>query len=317
MRTRQALLGGLVSLAALIPWAAPAQEPAPPADPSSHQEESGDRGGGATGAELTSLRTAMEIAFLDTSLFHTLENLDDLPQNSSPTFFFNDINNAGAGTPVLLEATGRFLPVPRFLGALWRGPYITYQQDRIELDEPIEYDLGTPLDFFDQPYRLYSPLGLVDPVTETIVLDAVGDRFDRWTILSAGPDQLPGTADDATRQFGGAPTVAVMSGVIPLPEAPDPRGGPIYATNATAGPIPAGSLVLIRGYNFGASQGSSRLLLDDADLGPAQSWTGTQIVIQFPSVLIGETLHLEMNGTIRDSLPVQVILAAEGWERYE
>jgi len=117
----------------------------------------------------------------------------------------------------------------------WKGPFVNVnraafadeiQRSGIPNDEKIAYDF--PLDPWGTPYRLYSPLGLVgsgawgDYATFTGNFSAVNrsfsdgmltqqsQRFDRFAVVSFGPDRTSGTAfgdfrnrDDIYHLFGG------------------------------------------------------------------------------------------------------------------
>lgn len=98
----------------------------------------------------------------------------------------------------------------------WSGPYINYQ--RMHMD-----DRDMPLDPWGNPYLLFTLAGVVDQFQGTIetvynfTVAATGAQgttygpwFDRFTVLSMGPNGTPGdgspmarfgTADDLYRQF--------------------------------------------------------------------------------------------------------------------
>jgi len=274
-------------------------------------------------AEMATLSQAMEIAYLDTNYYHTIEDLND-QATANPTFFFDDINEAGLGTAVLMPSTGRFRTTRANLVSplRWRGAYVNYQQGRI--DTLSSYDPGTLLDLAGtgQPYHLYSPLGLVEPTSESISLAFHGDRFDRWTLVSAGCDGVFVTGDDIFYSLGpgigGAPTIPVISSVQPLSLANSaPRS--IRASSGADDPpaLQPGETILVRGYQFGGTQGTSRLLLDGQDMGAAQLWNSQRIEIVLPQGLTGSQIQLEIGGTIRDSREVRVTSSVSKWILFE
>ena len=267
-------------------------------------------------SELVSLQTAMEMAWIDTGFIHTIENLDDLG-GRSPSQTFNDITDGGLGTLVLMPSTGRFRTTrANLLNPLrWRGPYVAYQPTRI--DALSTYDPGTLLDLSrsGQPYHLYSPLGLVSPTSESITLEGYGDVFDRWTLASAGCDGVWQTADDVVLAlgpgFGGPPTVPVISSVR--------AQGTMTAMTSSRStePLQVGDTILIRGYNFGSSQGTSRLLAGGFDLGQAESWSTTEMVVTLPPGIASGDLELEIGGTVVDRFPITIFSTVSHWMLFE
>jgi prepilin-type N-terminal cleavage/methylation domain-containing protein len=80
----------------------------------------------------------------------------------------------------------------------WQGPYLNpqrvYDNDDIEFNQNKE---DFPLDPWGNPYRFYSPVGIVgsekseEPYSQSDfdgAISSLDDRFDRWAIVSWGPD---------------------------------------------------------------------------------------------------------------------------------
>jgi len=270
---------------------------------------------GVTEVELQNFQTSLELVQLDLGQYVTLEDLNDLPPGSNPNETYDDIDNGGVGTYVLELSTGRFRATPRDLppGA-WNGPYASFQPGRFDDVPPYPYGEGAPLDLWGTPYHLYSPLGLVDPISHTInTTDPLADDFDRWALVSAGPDTLFDTGDDVIRTFGGAPNVPVVASVTLAP------GSSIVGSPRAEifGPFVGGQTIRIRGYNFGSTQGTSRVLLDTMDLGSAAAWNSQEIDIVLPYHAAGATLRLEIGGVVRDTVAVAIISPAGDWNLYE
>jgi len=104
----------------------------------------------------------------------------------------------------------------------WYGPYLTWNRDR-NLTGGLDGADGIPDDPWGNNYLFFLRTGLVqEPIGEIVTsaslpigsTQSVGvsnlDRFDRPTVISLGPDGLPGsggigqigTGDDIVRQFG-------------------------------------------------------------------------------------------------------------------
>ncbi len=201
--------------------------------------------GQATELEMANLILAIELAQLDTQYIHSIENLNDFVSASPPIHAFDDIHDGG-GTWAIDPATGRFLPNRIDLRSgffAWQGPYAIFQQNRISLDGG-GYDPGTLLDLWGRPYYLFTPLGLARPETGQISLELYGDQFDRYAIVSLGPDGVK-SADDAIRLFGAPPTRLAVSSLLPR----------IAGKGASA---------TIRGYRFGANQGGGGVMVEKA-----------------------------------------------------
>jgi len=170
----------------------------------------------ATLSDMTTLAEAEDLVRIDTGYYVSLENLDDISVSGyQPSYnFIGD----GGGTPVIDPATARIKPqrvdlIHTFLS--WKGPYVTYQQGRTDVDNLFGYDRGTPLDPWGSPYFLYSPAGLVKPPL-SLTLGDWGDHFSLYAIVSYGPDGLFDGGDDLYYTFGTPPTVLTLTSVTPL-----------------------------------------------------------------------------------------------------
>jgi hypothetical protein len=251
-------------------------------------------------ADMAAMRDAEIAAYLDTGYLFSLEDLNDL---LSPwTYYYFDDIMWGGGAQVISTLTGRYEPTRvdvRWPPHLWEGPYVTYQQGHFSTDGA-GYDPGTPLDPWGNPYYLFTPLGLVKPTQGTLTLELYGDTFDRYAIVSLGPDGVV-SDDDVILRFEGAPfylpTRTVISSVNP----------------ATASP---GQRVTLRGYNFGAPQGSSRVELGGRPLTTVVSWGDRSITFVVPSD--GSSGQVVVVRPTERSNPflLQVRTAARHWALY-
>lgn len=212
--------------------------------------------------EMSNLAQAMEIFFIDHDRFTTLENLDDLAA-PNPNRPWQNINDGGGA--LVFRPSDSVLFRQFFPPETYPGPYMSgFQDHRIEGPDG-DYDLGTPLDPWGSPYYFYSPLGLIEPRTDSISLRYYGDAFDRYTIISHGPDGIPMTEADLGWQFGITITVATISSATVLPEAT--KGGD--------------RVVRIRGYNLGSNTGQAAILADGEEW-PATitSWEPSEILLE-------------------------------------
>lgn len=227
----------------------------------SHGEEAEKALPTAALLEMNNMATAMEMFYIDNSRFTTLENLDDgiFSPPGRPWQYINDGGGALVFQPQIGELFRQFFPHETYM-----GPYLTgYDDSRIE-GPGGDYDIGTPLDPWGTPYYFYSPLGLIEPATDSISLRYHGDAFDRYTIVSHGPSGLPG-GDDLIRQFGLTITASTISSArVELPAEKE-------ATHQ----------IRIRGYNLGSEQDTREVLLD-GDPSPALttlSWQQEEVLL--------------------------------------
>ena len=263
-------------------------------------------------SEMSELITAQELCFIDTNFYVSLENLDDLPFNTTPNY---DYIHDGGGTWVIGSGSANFLPGRRdLLNAFlsWRGPYITYQPGRTDDSDFFNYDIGTPLDPWGTPYYFFTPLGLVDP-PNGVTAGFYGDAFDRYTIVSFGPDGEFQGGDDLFMQFGGAPTQPTLSS---LPQV-------LFR---------AGDLVEFHGYNMGGLGGNIELTFNGSAVTDGiQSWSSTMIqkritasdsfgLINVQLTNLGNPSGLLVQIMIESPInfpPTELPTAARHWEIFE
>ncbi|MFP4581343.1 MAG: hypothetical protein ACLFQ6_11485 [Candidatus Sumerlaeia bacterium] len=254
-------------------------------------------------SEMSTLAQAETHVWLDIRYYVSLENLDDLSQsNINPSY---DFIGDGGGTPVLETATADFEDTRQDLLSgffTWKGPYVTYQQGKTDEDNIHGYDRGTPLDPWGNPYFLYSPLGLVQPPM-SISQSGYGDGFDRWAIVSYGPDRQFDGGDDLIYYFGSGPTRPTLSALSP--------------TSATLG-----QLVEIRGYNLDAPDLS--LYFDEVAMNEAiESKSGTSISLRIlptiPSGMASITVQRPGSNPSRalDLLIYRKKTGASHWKEYD
>jgi hypothetical protein len=199
------------------------------------------------------LSQALTIVELDTGYFTTLENLDDLPGTVAPPNAFQGIDDGG-GALVIRPSRGQFQPTrvnltARPPGLQWQGPYVSVQN----MDgEASDYDPGTPLDPWGNPYYLYTPLGRVSPIAEAITLDGYGDSFATYEIVSYGPDGVM-SGDDLFRTV---PSAGITEPVISSVRVSVNRGAEYE--------------VRVKGWNFGAAPG---MLTVGGVAAAVDSWT--------------------------------------------
>jgi len=252
-------------------------------------------------ADMTAIRDAEIMAYLDTDYLFSLEDLDDLLTLTPPTYYFDDIMYGGGAQAISVQ-TGNFLPYRldvRLPYHHWGGPYVTYQQGHISIDGA-GYDPGTPIDPWGNPYYLFSPLGLVRPTLGTVTLELYGDRFDRWTLVSLGADGVM-SDDDIIFQFEGTtfgpPNAITITSLVPDAVAP-------------------GQTVTVRGYHFGATQGASQLQLADRTIGTITSWSDRTISFRVPVNATGGQVVVVGGASRSNPFLLHVLTAAHRWTRY-
>ncbi len=221
-------------------------------------------GKGLALVEMNYIAQAMTFFYLDFGTITTIENLDDiLAETATPDF--QAINNNG-GALVIRPSSG--LPERQFLVARPPAvgpPYLTRSSGQQFEGPDGDYDEGTLLDPWGNPYYLYSPLGLVEPKSETVSLRFYGDVFDLYTIVSHGPDGAFGGGDDLELSLG-------------FPQVTETR-----ISAAVLGPLerktPLGRYQLeLRGYGFGTTQGVGAVLLNGVEALPVSvDWSPTRI----------------------------------------
>jgi hypothetical protein len=250
-------------------------------------------------SDMAAMRDAEVIAYLDTGCLHPLEDLNDLLSSQTNYYFDNIMDGGGAQT--ISTITGRFYPQRvdvRWSPHVWGGPYLTYQQGRFSIDGA-GYDPGTPLDPWDNPYYLFTPLGLVRPTLGMITLELYGDAFDRYAIVSLGNDGVM-SDDDIILKFEGStfgpPTLTTISSLVP------------------AAAI-AGQRVTVRGYNFGGTQGASRLELAGAPV-TLVSWGDRAIAFDVPARSSGGEVVVVRATQRSNAFLLRVLVGARHWSLY-
>ncbi|MCX7626357.1 MAG: type II secretion system protein GspG [Candidatus Sumerlaeaceae bacterium] len=192
--------------------------------------------------DLEALQTAQQHAAIDTGYFYRLYVLDDVAGGdnvpasnltadrvdgirdealrsdvSNPKLLFIDVKS---GT-FLLGGNAIFDRMAQNETAFnWNGPYVSVPR-KVGLKNPVaNVPAGTPLDPWGNPYLFFTKEGLVndrDGVIATVYVGLDGNsynavRFDRPTVLSLGPNGVPGNGagssephfgqgDDLYRQF--------------------------------------------------------------------------------------------------------------------
>lgn len=267
--------------------------------------------------EMSNLATALQSCAITNQFYVSLESLDDLTVS---IFDINDIDTGG-GTFVMRPEVGLFegarRTAPEFPGGGWQGPYATFQIGTVNPDADI-YDLGSPLDLFGNPYFFFSPHGLIRGDTGVVTQELYGDAFDRYTLVSLGPDIIQ-SADDIFFQFNGGVTEASISTVAGPSVTTINQGaaGSRYtAIHNTAGTI--------RGYAFGAVQGGSQLMFGSLDLtANITAWSDTAVSFTFPlDVNEPGDLFLIIGASPTNVLPVLIrvpggLNAAQSWTLYD
>ncbi|MCD6386482.1 prepilin-type N-terminal cleavage/methylation domain-containing protein [Candidatus Sumerlaeota bacterium] len=189
--------------------------------------------------DLENLQNAEERAAVDTGYFYRLYVLDDT--SGGDGYGFGDTDDIIDGvrdeqytsyysnnTQIFIDVTtGEFKTNYTYLYNLlaknetafgWNGPYINWNRDLVNSDgQPEPSRPNNADDIPDDPwghnYLLFTPQGLIDEPEGQFVTTFMGSDttvFDRMTLLSLGPNGLPGdgtpgakfgTGDDLLRQF--------------------------------------------------------------------------------------------------------------------
>ncbi len=160
-----------------------------------------------------------------------INSTDDAIGNESTTIRLIDVNQPidrlDINQPTLADTD--LIRVRRLIED-WQGPFMSFQRVNIgdsDTRDPdqlnptlIQYD--HPLDPWGQPYRFYSPVGIIGSNALTAfrpdewssadfsdgTVTNTDDRFDRFAIVSYGPDSVPGdyvlgnVSDDIFYEFG-------------------------------------------------------------------------------------------------------------------
>ncbi len=192
--------------------------------------------------DLEAIQTAQQHAGIDTGYFYRLYVLDDVvggdnvPASNLTNDRVDGLRDEALRTDVL---NPKLLFIETKSGVVlaggigiydrmvqnetafnWNGPYVNYAR-KTGLKNPVpNVPAGIPLDPWGNPYLFFTKEGLVDDRIGAIVTTYVGLdgnnystlRFDRPTILSLGPNGVPGNGsgssephfgqgDDLFRQF--------------------------------------------------------------------------------------------------------------------
>ena len=240
---------------------------------------------------------ALEMVYLDTGYYTSIENLDDLASTTSQPY--NNINDGG-GMLALEMSTANWraarVPMSGLFGG-WMGPYIAVQPQKISVDGA-GYDPGTFLDPWGNPYYLFTPAGLARPTTKSITLDLYGDAFDRFTIVSLGADGVV-SSDDVMRQFGSAPTQMMITSLRP----------------ATAA---RGANVTVHGYNLGSSASGKAILSNGSPVPNIVSWSPTQIVFTVPQNAYDGPIQVQIGAVKSNAMDLHLLTrTTRQWTMYE
>lgn len=230
--------------------------------------------------EMNNISQAMQMFYLDYSRLTTIENLDDtLASPANPPF--QGINDNG-GALVILPTSGTLFRQTLLSDPFGIGPpYLTQSSGHLYEGPSGDYDQGTPLDPWGTPYYFYSPLGLIEPKTDSVSLRYYGDAFDLYTIISHGPDTVKSSDDLYVQVPFSITTLRVSSARL--------------RTSTTKAP---GYTLLIKGYQLGASQGTGDVLFNGSAFGGSiNQWTSTQITAHLASIpAAATTVSVRING---------------------
>jgi type II secretory pathway pseudopilin PulG len=169
--------------------------------------------------EVREIATSEELCGITHGVYVPLQVLDDIPNDTSNAQYPDEIQNdidvyvIDTLTPVyqqinnqqrLNENTARM----RRIRENWQGPFLNpkrvFESDGSGTTKARR---DFPLDPWGQPYRLYSPMGIVGTAAENLTVFDTGSfsdgrlttldrRFDRFTVVSFGPDNEPGEQND-------------------------------------------------------------------------------------------------------------------------
>jgi prepilin-type N-terminal cleavage/methylation domain-containing protein len=184
--------------------------------------------------EVREIASAEELCGLNHSVYLPIQVLDDIPNDTSnvalpqqPDEIRNDYDVYVIDTlrpldeqlngPVQLAqkqldpGTALDTPKLRRIRELWQGPFLNpkrvYERPN-DTGSVVKTRRDFPLDPWGEPYRLYSPLGIVGSAAENLTdfdSDSFSDgrlttrdrRFDRFAVVSFGPDNQPGGIDES------------------------------------------------------------------------------------------------------------------------
>ena len=264
--------------------------------------------------EMQTMASALDICFIDTTFYVTLENLNDLSATNTINPF-DSIQDLG-GPYVMIPSVGTFMPRRNLATAFnaWQGPYVTYQSGRIQTGTT-PYDQGSPLDPWGNPYYLFNPLGLLRGDTGTITLELYGDNFDRYTIVSLGADGVM-SSDDIAYQFNGALDGLRLTSL---------RGPAVTRTSpmdqAVAYNVSEATTVTLHGINFGAPAANKSVYFGGTQITNVLSWTNRNIDVLLPEDLLGaDNFRIQVGSSSSNNIPATIVTPptrVDTWEMYE
>lgn len=273
----------------------------------------------AAQSDLAVMQTALDLVFIDTGFYTSLENLNDTRSDGTAPRPYDGINNGG-GTLVLRLDTGLWNPTRRNLltgSNQWQGPYIGGSSFSFGTDGvPAAYDVGSPIDPWGNPYYLFTPRGLALPATaEVSATQLYGDAFDRWAVVSLGRDGVVSN-DDLLRLFGDG---SADSNPTPSASRATFTPAPGRARSAASG----GGTLEVRGYRLGDSATGRGVLVNGAETSTTISlWSAARIEALLPTVPPpGATVAVRL-GPGQTTAPVAIDFleppsAAVGWDAYD
>lgn len=180
--------------------------------------------------EVEEIAKAQQLCALTHGVYVPLQILNDLPLpeggGSSPTGT-DDVENSTASTILLIDVTksatsqvGSQVNLANFatnnLAARvyfgWKGPYLNVNRvfKADSADRNFVARMSHPLDPWGNPYRFFSPVGIIGTSSNAATgatdyqqtsfsdgnLNTTPDRFDRYAVVSFGPDGVGGTVGD-------------------------------------------------------------------------------------------------------------------------
>lgn len=278
-------------------------------------------------AEMQQIANALELCAADTTYYVAPEALNDNNfSNTQPPY--NYIGDQG-GSFVLFPDQGYFRASRINLATAflqWRGPYLSYQPQRTQLDTQ-PYDLGSPLDPWGAPYFLFSPLGLLRGDTGQVTNELYADSFDRYVLVSLGPDGVR-SSDDIGYFFGGGVSAFRISSLrstnqvlLPPKSISKLEAIGLKSTSVADGyRATAGSEIIVRGTNFGSSQGAAVVYWGTTQLTDIPGWAQREVRVKLPAGVTGTAnLRIERPPAITNEVPLTIEAAptaAEEWQHY-
>lgn len=269
--------------------------------------------GGPYLADLGAIRTAMEIFYIDSGRFTTIENLDDTI-SGTPLRPWNAINDGGGAITVI---PGEGFLRRQFI-ANWNGPYLTFPSQRRVEEADDDYDIGAPFDLNGlSSIYFYTPLGLLEPSNNDVSLRYYGDDFDQYVIVTHGAN---GRFDgNLTRNVAGDDIGILIPGFqVTVPAVSSSRIAPAATKSADPWEL------TVRGYNLGAGSGANgAVLINGTADGELIEWAPTLIRVGLAiPPQPGSEVQVRLSGgalalrtvTITGEVPE---LSVTGWHLYD